>query len=246
MLRPFPRRARFARSGTALALTTALGIAAVAAGVGLLAAGSEVPAGARPFLPSLPALRAAWPGGSGATLDVYGTMPAFALVDQLERPVNSEDVRGRVVLADFVYTTCTDSCPLLSSRMQAVQERLRAERLLGTRVALLSFSVDPARDTPAALRAYAERYRADPDAWRFLTGPEKYVLPLVTQGFRLAVQQIPLRGAAGGQEDAAGRYDTMHSNRFVLIDGQSQIRAYYDGLALDGEQVLRDVRQLLR
>jgi protein SCO1/2 len=183
---------------------------------------------------------------AGAALDDFGPIPTFALVDQANRPVTSDGLRGKVVVADFVYTTCQESCPLLLSRMQALQDRLRQEKLLGTRTALLSFSVDPAHDTSAVLQAYAAEHQAEPDAWRFLTGPEKYVLPLLNQGFHLGVQQVPLR--TGGQDAAAGpdAYDTMHSNRFLLVDRLGHIRAYYDGLSLDPDQVLRDVRQLLR
>ena len=108
---------------------------------------------------------------------------------------------------------------------------------------LLSFSVDPARDTPAALRTYAEQLGADHAAWRFLTGPERYVLPLVNQGFRLGAQHVPSSGALDG--GGAGEYETMHSSRFVLIDPRGRVRALYDGLTLDQDHVVRDVRRLL-
>ena len=173
-------------------------------------------------------------------LDVFWEAPDWVLTDQLERPVRSDELRGRVALANFVYTSCRETCPTLSARIQAVQECLRRERLLGPRVVLLSFSVDPARDTPDALRAYAERHGADHAAWRFLTGPDRYVLPLVNQGFRLGVQHVPAANSRDG-----GGYDTMHSNRFVLIDPQGRVRALYDGLALDPDRVVHDARRLL-
>lgn len=179
---------------------------------------------------------------------MFGAAPIFALTDQLGRPVTSDDLRGKVVVANFIYTTCQDTCPLLSRRMQALQKRLRDEQLLGTRVQLLSFTVDPARDTVPVLQAYAEQHGADPAAWRFLTGPEQYVVPLIVQGFKLGVQP---QAVGAGQAHATGRmpqgaYDVMHSNRVVLIDGQGQIRAYYDGLQVDDQQVLRDIRRLVR
>lgn len=186
--------------------------------------------------------------GRESPLDMFWDAPVWALTDHFERPVQSHDLRGRAVLANFIYTSCPETCPLLSVRMKAVQERLRRERILGSRVVLLSFSVDPARDTPAVLRTYAEQYGADRDAWRFLTGPERYVLPLVNQGFRLGAQHVPLSGVPDGGATGTGgsTYDTMHSNRFVLIDLHGRIRAYYDGLALDLDRVVRDVRWLLR
>ena len=186
--------------------------------------------------------------GSG-TYDDFGTAPAFMLTDQLERPVRSDMFRGKIVVANFIYTSCTDICPLLSTQMQSLQERLRRENLLGNQVQLLSFSVDPLRDTPAVLRTYAERHKADPDAWRFLTGPEETVKPLIVDGFHLGVQALPPPTAMPGghtHETPSGDYEVMHSGRFALIDGQGHIRTYYDGRELDLERVLRDIHELLR
>lgn len=188
--------------------------------------------------------------GQATSLDIFGDAPAFALIDHLERPVSSEDLRGTVVVANFIYTNCQDICPLLSFRMQALQDRLRQDGLLGSQVQLLSFTVDPARDTPPVLRAYAERYRVDTSAWRFLTGPERQLVPLVVDGFRLGVRALPPATVTPDGHDrghgAPEGYDVMHSGRFVLIDRQWRIRAYYDGTDLDLDRVLSDVRQLLR
>lgn len=183
-------------------------------------------------------------------LEVFGDAPTFTLTDQLERPVRSDDLRGRVVVANFIYTNCPDICPLLSLRMQALQERLREEGLLGEGVQLLSFTVDPGRDTPPVLRTYAERHRADPDAWRFLTGPEDELVPMIVEGFHLGVDALPPKQTAtshDGDEHARSEfYEVMHSGRFVLIDRQWRIRAYYDGRELDLDRVVADIRQLLR
>ena len=200
------------------------------------------------------ALASARPGapsqaqGSDAT-DDFGVAPAFTLTDQLERPINSDMFKGKIVVADFIYTSCTDICPLLSTQMQALQERLRQENLLGNQVQLLSFTVDPVRDTPAVLRTYAARHKADPDAWRFLTGPEQTVKPLIVDGFHLGVQALPpptvTQGAHSHSTALGQEYEVMHSGRFVLIDQQGHIRTYYDGREFDLERVLRDIRGLL-
>ncbi|MFL5802847.1 MAG: SCO family protein [Roseiflexaceae bacterium] len=187
--------------------------------------------------------------GSG-TIDDFGTAPAFTLTDQLGRPVSSDMFRGKIVIANFIYTSCTDICPLLSTQMQSLQGRLRQENLLGNQVQLLSFSVDPVRDTPPVLRNYAERHKADPDAWRFLTGPEETVKPLIVDGFHLGAQALPPPTATNGvhSHSAASieEYEVMHSGRFVLIDQQGYIRTYYDGQAFDVERVLRDIHGLLQ
>lgn len=183
------------------------------------------------------------------SLPDFGPAPDFALTDQFERPVGSEEMRGKIVVANFIYTNCTDICPLLSGQMQGLQERLRGQRLLGSGVELLSFTVDPDRDTPAVLRDYAERHRADPDAWRFLTGPPNEVVPLIVQGFKLGVAALPPKRTDPGEpahgEAPAEGGEIMHSGRFVLIDRRGRIRAYYDGRELDPEQVMRDVQALL-
>ena len=194
---------------------------------------------------------AGWSRSQAQSLEDFGEAPAFELTDHLERAVRSEELRGKVVVANFVYTNCPDICPLLSLRMKWLQERLRQEQLLGSRVQLLSFTVDPARDTPSVLRGYAERFQADPGAWWFLTGPEDVLVPLIHKRFYLAVQTIPALGPSpsGGHdhgEEPRNPYEMMHSGRFALIDRQWRVRAWYDGQDLDLDRVLRDVRQLLR
>lgn len=186
--------------------------------------------------------------GQAEDLGSFGEAPAFALVDQLERPVSSEELRGRVTVANFVYTNCPDACPLLTYRMQTLQTRLADQGLFDGRVQLLSFTVDPDRDTPAVLREYAGRYQADPAVWRFLTGAKDEVVPLIVDGFRLGVDALPPTGADQGTDDqgAAGRqsYEVMHGTRFVLIDPEGRIRAYYDGRDLDLSRVVQDIRSL--
>ena len=183
-------------------------------------------------------------------LDDYGAAPSFRLTDQLGRTVSADDLRGEVVVVNFIYTSCRDTCPLLSLRMQALQERLRDEQLLGDRVQLLSFTVDPEHDTVEVLRAYAERHDADPQAWRFLTGKREEVVPVIERGFFQAVVPIATSQAVKtghpGESEPHEHAEVMHSNRFILVDRQGRMRAFYDGLDLDLDLVLRDVRQLLR
>lgn len=180
------------------------------------------------------------------TPEVFGEAPSFAgLIDQDKRPTSADELRGKVVVANFIYTSCTDICPLLSARMRQLQDRLRQEELLGTQVQLLSFSVDPSRDTPEVLRDYAARKGADPAAWRFITGSAEQLIPLIVEGFHLGVDVLPPQAAALNGGAAHGPYEVMHSGRFVLIDREWRIRAYYDGREIEPERVLRDVRHLL-
>lgn len=183
-------------------------------------------------------------------LESYGTAPTFALTDQRERLVKSNDVRGTIVVANTIYTTCTDICTMVSQQMQTLQDRLRKEGLLGDRVQLLSFTVDPAHDTPQVLNTYASRYGADPDAWRFLTGPENEIVPMIIEGFYVGVTVIPSTATpmnhAGMEHPEHGSYDVSHSGRIVLIDQEWQMRAFYDGFELDPDRVVADIRSLTR
>lgn len=188
-----------------------------------------------------------WRRAQATRLDDFWAAPAFALTDQFERPVRSEDLAGQVVVANFIYTNCRDICPVLSLRMQQLQERLRTDGLLDGRVQLLSFSVDPEHDTPAVLRAYAERHQANPEAWRFLSGPGDVLLPLVVDGFRLGVEVLPPPAADHSAHGGAMPLtEVMHSGRFVLIDQQGRVRAYYHGNDVELTRIVQDLRALLR
>jgi protein SCO1/2 len=164
-------------------------------------------------------------------LPVYGTLPEFELAERGGSTVTLQSLKGNVWVADFVFTHCAGPCPLLSSKMSRLQKAVRD--LDGVR--LVSFTVDPERDTPEVLAAYARRYQADAGRWLFLTGPKEPLYRLVGEGFLLAVDD-------GGPQ--AGLI--THSTRLVLVDQQARIRGYYDG-AEPGtvEALLPDIRALL-
>ncbi|HMQ31244.1 MAG TPA: SCO family protein [Chloroflexaceae bacterium] len=201
--------------------------------------------------------------GTGAAASI-GPAPSFALVDQLGRPVSDADLRGKVVVADFIYTTCTDICPALTAQMATLRTRLADEGLLGDEVVLLSISVDPARDTPEVLRAYSEPFGADPATWRFLTGDEPAIREVVVDGFMLGVEVMEAAaddaaaheagtahsatdGNAGGHgAEHGGDYEVSHSGRFVLIDRDWQVRSYYDSAALDQDELVAAITSLTR
>jgi protein SCO1/2 len=163
-------------------------------------------------------------------LPVYGTLPEFELVDRSGQNVTLAGLRGKVWVADFIFTHCAGPCPLLSSKMSKLQDAVR--ELDGVR--LVSFSVDPERDTPEVLAEYAGKFQADPERWLFLTGAKEPLYRLVVEGFRLAVEE-------GGPQ--AGLI--THSTRFVLVDQEGRIRGYYDGA--EGRTIqalLPDIRAL--
>src|SRR5689334_24366880 len=107
-----------------------------------------------------------------------GTVPPFALTERAGTPLGAADLAGHVWIADFVFTRCPDFCPALTGRMAGLQKRLAAG---DDPVRLVSFSVDPAHDTPAVLTAYATRAGAS-GTWLFATGPRTDVAALLRDG----------------------------------------------------------------
>jgi cytochrome oxidase Cu insertion factor (SCO1/SenC/PrrC family) len=170
---------------------------------------------------------------SAPDLPVLGQVPPFSLTDQRGETVTLDDLAGEPWIADFIFTRCTLSCPMMTTRMAELDDgRVPPE------VRLVSFSVDPDHDTPEVLADYARAFGAS-QRWHFLTGPKKEILALAVEGFHLALEPEPPEGTAPPAEPIA------HSTRFVLVDGQGRIRGYYDGMTREGvEQLERDTALL--
>jgi protein SCO1/2 len=146
--------------------------------------------------------------------------------------VRLSDFRERVVLLAFVYTACADTCPLLTQRMAVLQQRLRAARLLTSRVVLATVTVDPERDRPEVLARYARGFGADPDGWRFLRErPE-----------RLA----PVPGAWDEWTRRHPNGDIDHPARLHLVDPRGRVREIYSLALFDERQAFLDIQALLR
>jgi cytochrome oxidase Cu insertion factor (SCO1/SenC/PrrC family) len=116
---------------------------------------------------------------------VYGRVPEFSLIERSGRRVDAAALRGNVWIADFIYTRCTDTCPLQSAQMARLQTEYRDDPDLR----LVSITVDPERDTPQVLARYAARFGADPARWLFLTGEKTAIFRLAREGFRLGVEE---------------------------------------------------------
>ena len=162
---------------------------------------------------------------------VMSQVPEFALVNRDGRPVHRADLAGRPWIADFIFTRCPASCPMMTARMARLDRELPQDAA----VRLVSFSVDPEHDTPAVLQRYAESFKA-PARWLFLTGDGRQIYRLSREGFKLGVDAAP---QTGGGETAE---PILHSTRFVLVDGQGRIRGYYD--AFDAESMKGLTRDL--
>lgn len=159
---------------------------------------------------------------------VYNTVPEFSLTTQTGADFHfSRELAGKIWVANFIFTNCTGPCPRMSNQMKQVQAA--AQEVTGVR--LVSFTVDPARDTPEVLDAYAKRNGANPAFWYFLTGPVDELHNLARNVFML--------GNVTGELD--------HSTRFVLVDQQGRVRRYYESSEpnlIDG--IVADIRALTR
>jgi cytochrome oxidase Cu insertion factor (SCO1/SenC/PrrC family) len=181
-------------------------------------------------------------GGSGGTsggparLEDLGAVPAFTLVSQTGATVQRTDLDGQVWIADFIFTSCKGTCPMMSAQMRRVDEMLARER----GVKLVSFSVDPERDTPQRLAEYGAEFGARPERWIFLTGDKAALRDLSITGFHLPASE------ASTAEVAAGQEIITHSTRFVLVDRAGHIRGYYSGTDANAvQQLVEDARRLL-
>ena len=153
-------------------------------------------------------------------LPVLGEIPAFELLNQQGQKFDRSALDGHVWIADFIFTNCESSCPRMSSKMHSIQGATRAG------VKLVSFTVDPERDTPQALEEYARKYSADNARWTLLTGDPATLDMLDHDAFKL------------------GNLNMDHSTRFVLIDKKGRVRGYY-GL-FDGDPVARLAKDAAR
>ncbi|HVV46954.1 MAG TPA: SCO family protein [Bryobacteraceae bacterium] len=162
--------------------------------------------------------------GCGRPLPKLGEVPHFQLTDQAGKNFDSSVLDGHVWVADFVFTNCEGPCPRMTSHMHQLQTRTDKD------IRLVSFTVDPARDTPPVLAAYAKKFAYDASRWSFLTGEIATLNNLDEKAFKLGT-------VAEGELD--------HSTRFALVDQKGRIRGYY-GLS-DGnpvEQIAKDAERL--
>lgn len=142
-------------------------------------------------------------------LPVYGQVNDFRLLDTQGREFRLKDLRGKVWVVDFIFTTCGGICPMMTKNMAALYRSF----LPIDSVEMVSISVNPENDTPAVLAAFARKYHADSTKWHFLTGVREEITRLAVESFKVGSLEEPI----------------FHSDRFVLVDRQGRVRGYYDG-----------------
>ena len=159
-------------------------------------------------------------------LPIIGKIPAFSFIDSQGDEMTRRELDGKVWVANFIFTTCTMACPVMTGNMNIIHKEFRNNN----DVRIVSISVYPEYDTPEVLSEFASRYNANTDRWHFLTGPEEDVKKLIKNGFKM-----------GDYEDII-----FHSERFALVDKKGQIRGYYSGMQTDDMKNLKkDINILL-
>jgi protein SCO1/2 len=172
------------------------------------------------------------PSFQGDVLDAPRPTLDFALVDQSGRPARLSALRGEVVVLTFLYTSCVDTCPLLTQKLHQVSAMLDARR---RDLALLAVTVDPGRDTVSRLAEYSQRWHMQ-DRWRLLTGAEQDLEPVWRYYWVGEVDRRPM--------SAGGGYEVDHASPVHLIDRAGRVRVVYGG-DFRPAQLVHDIEVLL-
>src|SRR5690554_4194340 len=158
-------------------------------------------------------------------------IPDFSFVAQDSSRVGREQMEGKITIVDFFFTSCPSICPIMSNEMERVQDAFRKE----DNVQIYSITIDPDYDTPDQLAEYSLKYNASPDKWHFLNGPKEQTYDLVRCGFALPI--------VDGHDNPD---DFVHSDKFILVDGQGRIRGYYSGTEREGvDKLILETKILL-
>jgi protein SCO1 len=165
-----------------------------------------------------------------ARLPKIGPAPDFTLTTQNGKPLSLRDLRGQVVALTFIFTSCTDTCPMLTSKLVGIQKKL--EPRMKPEVFFAAITVDPQRDTPEVLMRYAQAHGADLARWAFLTGAAKDIED-VARGYGVYQKR-----KAGGDAD--------HTFLTSLIDRGGTLRVQYLGVRFDPREFSGDLRALSR
>lgn len=152
-------------------------------------------------------------------LDVLGTLPTFELINENKESFTLDNLLGRISVANFIFTSCQGTCPLLTRQMKNVADWMKSQDE-GT-YQIVSISVDSKRDTPERLHAYKKTYGIESEDWHFLTGNDAALKALVLDGFKISFQEV------ADMKEEPSLFDIVHGEKFVVIDRQGQIRGYF-------------------
>lgn len=159
-------------------------------------------------------------------LPVLSQVTNFKLVDLHGNQFSLKSLEGKIWIADFFFTTCSDICPIMTKNMRSLYESFKLE----PKVRLVSITVNPEQDGPETLKRYASEMKIRENKWHFLTGQRKDIRRLLVNDFKLGDVSEPI----------------FHSSYFALVDGDGLIRGYYDGTDKEAvAQLFKDTAALL-
>lgn len=164
---------------------------------------------------------------------IYPTIPFFYFLNQDSVLVKSTDMKGKVWIADFFFTTCPTICPTMTKNMKQLNDDTKD---LKDHVQFISFTINPNHDTPSQLKKYRNYYGATASNWQFLTGKEEETHQLGIENFQVF---------AGRDDESEGGY--AHSGAFTLVDKEGYVRGVYLGTERkEVENLEKDLRKLLK
>jgi protein SCO1/2 len=168
--------------------------------------------------------------GPGDTL--YHEIPEWEFTNQEGKLVGQQAYDGKIYVANFIFTTCPTICPKMTTQMSLLQYKLDDPAF--DVVKMVSYSVNPEYDTPEILKAYGKANEADFNRWSFYTGDKQAIYELGVKGYLVSAQEDVL--APGG---------FLHSEKFILVDWNRNIRGYYDGTDVNDVSRLEDDIKIL-
>lgn len=158
----------------------------------------------------------------------------FSFTNQDGKTITNDDVKGKICVVEYFFTTCKGICPKMNENMSEVYEAFRGNK----NVMILSHTVDPKRDTVAAMKEYSLRFDANPNQWEFLTGDKKELYDMARYSYLVTAVDTSIKDI---------NQDFIHTDRFVLVDGTGHIRGQYEGTKQSSiNQLIGDIKELLK
>jgi protein SCO1/2 len=159
---------------------------------------------------------------------VWHKIKPFKLKNQFGKEVGLDDLNGKIVVANFFFTSCPSICPKLTRNMKRLQD---AFKKTDTIVRFVSFTVDPERDSVQKIKAYGDKFSIDHDTWWMLTGDRKVIYDVALNEFKASIA-------------SEGNIDTgfIHTEKFFLLDRDKVVRGWYNGLdSVNLGKLIKDV-----
>jgi protein SCO1 len=168
---------------------------------------------------------------SAAHAEIKHVIAPFALYDQDGNVITNAQVKGKIHVANFFFTSCAGICPVMTGNMKKVHDAFYGD----PEVMILSYTVMPEKDDCAALKKFAVDRGIDSPQWRFITGPKAEIYDLARTSY-FAEQET------GFSKDSTA---FLHTEHFILVDASGRIRGIYDGtMPVDVEQLIADIGSL--